>query len=832
MEPPRKRPRVSNLTKQDALHPDFDLEESRARNDLRLKSTFEAIFKKYEHDFTGIGDEIDLHTGEIVVNNGHIRDMGSERDTGDRIAGSSRNMRAPTSAIGEERRPRDTASLLSDDFERLSSPEPKQAKVYADMEVQSDDDVDSLLGSEHDTDLPTESYPRMKDMSDAGENARDGKPRNEGSPFRHLPSRQAILSQFGPILGLQIANPVSNVGNTNFAPVEEAWCVPDLPSAPPARRPIFNSLIDMRRRRSLSPLNQTSIWAPPRSTGRRRKDGFVDIGKSTPTFHSSPTIKAKAPIADNTQMESRNGNYERVLFGDGSHHPHPKRKLHESPLRHLPSYQENGPELYTNERSNTFSDHQIEPQQVNRKASYTTPNPSPLHVSKTLQNSQVSPLKRKELQQPKHTAATLSEGGPSIKKLDHESHIRSERITTQHPGARLQELVSPCSNPSPLHERKRLTYCARWTLPEEELLWHLKENTDLDYTQLVKYFPARTKANIRTRYLLMAPRSKLRSGDSKASQGPPYTLQEDELLRELRSEKGLAWKDIMTSFPTRTINSLKMRYCRILQRTPHSTKTTALEGSTSATSEGLLHIGPTATSLGVTASEQKVPEGRTNTGSLVGEHTTPQRFDAAGPRVFCEVADTVEPLLPSIEIEKTPLGDRTPKLDLPSSPSFKVVVETNTSKRRQHIAHGEGVKTPMAIPDADDRFQSRGKDVSVEASPLKRDLIGVPKSSQKKISQSRPSKYTPTTDVKQRVTKPRKSQGSGRKASPKTLTPRSQAALVSLLGDVTDDEDELSRPATTGSGSKDLPLTTANRTPGQGCMGSKSCDRKFCFKCM
>lgn len=77
MEPPRKKQRHSRSNV-----PDADLQKRRARNDNRLKSIFESIFDKYGKDFNGIGDEIDLRTGEIVVNNGHLLGMTNERDAG------------------------------------------------------------------------------------------------------------------------------------------------------------------------------------------------------------------------------------------------------------------------------------------------------------------------------------------------------------------------------------------------------------------------------------------------------------------------------------------------------------------------------------------------------------------------------------------------------------------------------------------------------------------------------------------------------------------------------------------------------------------------------
>lgn len=78
MEPPRKRQRLSPDSTDDV-----DLQIARARNDQKLKSLFEGIFEKYGKDFSDIGDEIDLQTGEIVVNKGHVQRMEHEDDTGE-----------------------------------------------------------------------------------------------------------------------------------------------------------------------------------------------------------------------------------------------------------------------------------------------------------------------------------------------------------------------------------------------------------------------------------------------------------------------------------------------------------------------------------------------------------------------------------------------------------------------------------------------------------------------------------------------------------------------------------------------------------------------------
>ena len=83
---------MERQTKRRKLHgrdPDTDLHEQRARNDLFLKSRFEAIFEKYGKDFSATADEIDLETGKIVVDKGHIQRMAHEQDVGQDITLSS-----------------------------------------------------------------------------------------------------------------------------------------------------------------------------------------------------------------------------------------------------------------------------------------------------------------------------------------------------------------------------------------------------------------------------------------------------------------------------------------------------------------------------------------------------------------------------------------------------------------------------------------------------------------------------------------------------------------------------------------------------------------------
>ncbi|CAG7561447.1 unnamed protein product [Fusarium equiseti] len=99
MEPPTKKRRHGSSSHKDAQDeedddelashpqelkirrdPDIQFALKRANANQKLHATMAHIIEKYSRDFEGIGDEIDMATGEIVVNNGHLSNM---RDEGD-----------------------------------------------------------------------------------------------------------------------------------------------------------------------------------------------------------------------------------------------------------------------------------------------------------------------------------------------------------------------------------------------------------------------------------------------------------------------------------------------------------------------------------------------------------------------------------------------------------------------------------------------------------------------------------------------------------------------------------------------------------------------------
>lgn len=115
MDPPIERPhkRLKTLLPRSPRRDAADLERDRQRNDQRLKGALESIFSKYSRDFTNVGDEIDLETGEVVVDNGHIARMRHEQDIGASPAG--RMIRSLTAGIVGQ-----TAELLRQGSEASS----------------------------------------------------------------------------------------------------------------------------------------------------------------------------------------------------------------------------------------------------------------------------------------------------------------------------------------------------------------------------------------------------------------------------------------------------------------------------------------------------------------------------------------------------------------------------------------------------------------------------------------------------------------------------------------------------------------------------------------
>lgn len=79
-----KRQKLNHVQEPEKQRSEHELEKVRRRNEQKLQGRFSAIYAKYERDFGETSDEIDLVSGEVVVDNGHLKHMRHERDVGDR----------------------------------------------------------------------------------------------------------------------------------------------------------------------------------------------------------------------------------------------------------------------------------------------------------------------------------------------------------------------------------------------------------------------------------------------------------------------------------------------------------------------------------------------------------------------------------------------------------------------------------------------------------------------------------------------------------------------------------------------------------------------------
>ena len=291
MERPSKRRRE--------LSPDKDLNQLRARNDARLKTTFESIFEKYGKDFSGVGDEVDLRTGEIIVNNGHLLGMVDENYAG--VYG-------------------DMLDELNDD-EQFNSVE---VRVKTDGQIRQtatvkncpentaatgtcwlSDDCDSLMGdimAECPPVVVTGGNPEPR-LSDTVH--RRGRKGSLPSVINNFDGRMSKVGQLAPYLRLPNAQPRPNgqVIMLDDDPFESAWRAPPLPNHDPTHKvqpiPLPWSINEAEPRKSPSPSRLFSR-EPKRWKLKPSPTNPCSLDQESATISESSLV---SPVTTSRQME-------------------------------------------------------------------------------------------------------------------------------------------------------------------------------------------------------------------------------------------------------------------------------------------------------------------------------------------------------------------------------------------------------------------------------------------------------------------------------------------------------------------------------------------------
>lgn len=347
MERPTKRPRLSMFEQSPS---GAELDSARYSNDMTLKNRFESIFAKYTQDFTGIGDEVDILTGEVVVNNGHLESMENETDPGiDHLVGdftsAGRSMlRAMTVTLNPDLPGPDdvlmsieaiaenaafTDEVSTDDsedqlFEKSRLPNVSSLKstpMSADR-AQLDEsiepyhsDSDSLFEKEEEEQEQERrgSVDSLfeRDESDSMPPVHDLEESIEPTTYNANVMREDedVIARFGPSVGKEVLN---LIGQRKEAHIEPAWRIPVQLDTVSARRstPRITSSVSMEE--SPQARHNVSLWrAPnPRKISPRRKpqeqhireesidplqDDFVSEGESQNETQSVGEIQDADP---------------------------------------------------------------------------------------------------------------------------------------------------------------------------------------------------------------------------------------------------------------------------------------------------------------------------------------------------------------------------------------------------------------------------------------------------------------------------------------------------------------------------------------------------------
>ncbi|KAK6440794.1 hypothetical protein LTR95_002993, partial [Oleoguttula sp. CCFEE 5521] len=179
---------------------DPDLQQVRRKNDSKLKSRFEHIFAKYEKDFTGVGDEIDLDTGEIIVDNGHLESKRHEVDPGKKSGAQL------VRAFAEDLEDEGADSGSDDDLdEPTDAGATTEATPEVDDQVETDEESssgytssgiitnDSRPASSRSTPVDVE-VPSMESANTTGTTRVSTRKRKRGLPDHTLRERQGSLA--------------------------------------------------------------------------------------------------------------------------------------------------------------------------------------------------------------------------------------------------------------------------------------------------------------------------------------------------------------------------------------------------------------------------------------------------------------------------------------------------------------------------------------------------------------------------------------------------------------------------------------------------------------
>ncbi len=562
---------------------DAQLDQDRRQQKRRLKSRFEEIFEKYGKDFEGVGDEIDLESGVIVVDNGHLRKMQHEADAGDENT-------AAGDGDGDclDPRLREGADVTGGENELSLTDSDNDAEDEEDDEgsVSGDNSMDEASTRDE---VPA----NILDMPSLRESVLDlqSKQRRGGGI-----DQNAIEA-----LGMSIAKQLTDLMSQGNRPsskrkkdqTKDVWAYPDIPQPPPEKR----------QRRDISPLpvwpgpspGRKSLWAPQRAPKRQKRKQVEEV-PADPDAQAEDGLPIKPEDANIVPEQSLGQETLRRCYNCTSANSVVWRRgpdglmcnacgmyyYRYGLLRPVGPVEDSEDSASEDSEHETVAELEVE---VEAEAEVESNDAESQYSANTSR-------RRDEL--PKKGSPVLHEEDVLILRLKEIDRLSWERIA-KHLPARTAYAVQ-CRYSKKLHNRPveaRATLANQgyeyhyddnglivftpaeppqgFTDEEDELLLRLREEDGVDWDQVALQFPTRTQKALQLRFNQLAKkimREHRNPGRKKRERSPGtklndrYSAEEDELLKKLREVDQMKWTEVAANFPGRNALALQKRYVR------------------------------------------------------------------------------------------------------------------------------------------------------------------------------------------------------------------------------------------------------------------------------
>ncbi|KAF5866025.1 hypothetical protein ETB97_001101 [Aspergillus alliaceus] len=541
MDRPFKRPRLSFSATPDESD-DIDLQTARAQNDQRLKSIFEGIFEKYGKDFTDVGDEIDLQTGKIVVNNGHIQGMEDGDDTGEKGAWlfdteeSTPNDAVPAHGISQYSEARTNGDLLEEYNPDLQYPlAAPQLQTRPDLDRPWESRESEALLAKSDVDDDDRSS--VDSLLDTALSVQNG----PGDPVRQkilIDTDEPVTEKAKP--AAETSAQSEDVQKDGFTEaVDSVWRVPEISGkifTPPLS--ISRPTVPLNVVRSASPPGVGSIWALP-GTSRRNAD---ITQKRSAKKHSTSERKRKhqsSPIVFDWSF---------AQTPDGSESDDPLQEDYQPSRTPKRALKIRGKWLGSDTPSRRKD--QID----GRKPSLSRDD----HVSQlrrdSLNSAEDQHSTAEATEQSGTTVENVAVDTQLVTKGGLKTHNISSEVTQDLKSKPAESQPKPQDSTTP-SKRTRTNF----TPDEAKLIVILKQVQGKKWKEIADRLPGKKPAQL-------VQWNHLHWNERRANPAPlskPWSRTERETLDNLKDQQGLTWQIIRAELPGRSIAELEFELLRL-----------------------------------------------------------------------------------------------------------------------------------------------------------------------------------------------------------------------------------------------------------------------------